>query len=136
MYSLAYFMATGKSSQSLTAKELTEWAQKRGIVPQRGGMSYYMSMVVQRVSPDVFAELLRSVAGKKLAKPKVLKAGELSPEQKALVETMLLVNGKQANQLPLPLPQAEWNRGVQGFLTAYQKQAAGLLAAYEKQAGN
>ncbi|GED26804.1 hypothetical protein BAG01nite_29060 [Brevibacillus agri] len=137
MYSLAYFMPTGKSSQSLTAKELTEWAQKRGIVPQRGGMSYYMSMDLYKEYHQMFfAELLRSVAGKKLAKPKVLKAGELSPEQKALVETMLLVNGKQANQLPLPLPQAEWNRGVQGFLTAYQKQAAGLLAAYEKQAGN
>ncbi|MGZ0050558.1 WG repeat-containing protein [Brevibacillus gelatini] len=136
MYRLAYFMATGKTSQAMTAGELTEWARKRGIVPERGGISYYMTMdLYAEYHQMFFAELLRSQAGKKIAKPKVLKAGELSPAQKEMVETMLLVNGKQANQLPLPLPQAEWNRGVQQFLTAYQKQAAGLLAAYVQQAG-
>ncbi|WP_242774643.1 WG repeat-containing protein [Brevibacillus parabrevis] len=136
MYSLVYYMATGKSSLSMTAEQLTRWAEQRGIVLQRGGNQYYQTMDLYREYHQMFfSELLRSLAGKKVAKPKVLKQGELSFAQKKMIESMLLVNGRPAEQLPMPLPQAEWEQGVQPFLTAYQKQAAQLLAAYEKQVG-
>ncbi|MFS0920510.1 WG repeat-containing protein [Brevibacillus sp. 179-C 1.1 NHS] len=132
MFRVAYFMATGKTSQAMTTQQVMEWAQKRGIVPVREGMSYYMTMdLYAEYQHILMTELMRSLKGKKVLKPKVLTTASLSDAQQQMLTTALIVNGKPANQLPLPLPQAEWQKAIQGLVNQYNKQAAQLLAAYE-----
>lgn len=132
MYRLAYFMTTGKASQAMTDQQVVEWAQKRGIVPERGGMSYYMTMDLYAEYQHIFmTELFRSMKGKKVIKPKQLSATTLTSVQEEMLTTMLLVNGKPADQLPVPLLQAEGQKAMQSLVNQYNKQAAQLLAAYE-----
>ncbi|TQK45651.1 WG repeat protein [Brevibacillus sp. AG162] len=132
MFRVAYFMATGKTSQAMTTPQVLEWAQKQGIVPVREGMSYYMTMnLYAEYQHILMTELMRSLKGKKVLKPKVLTTTSLSDAQQQMLTTALIVNGKPANQLPLPLPQAEWQKAIQGLVNQYNKQAAQLLAAYE-----
>ncbi|WP_064203110.1 WG repeat-containing protein [Brevibacillus brevis] len=132
MFRVAYFMATGKTSQGMTTPQVLEWAQKRGIVPVREGMSYYMTMnLYAEYQHILMTELMRSLKGKKVLKPKVLTTTSLSDAQQQMLTTALIVNGKPANQLRVPLPQAEWQKAIQGLVNQYNKQAAQLLAAYE-----
>lgn len=132
MFRVAYFMATGKTSQAMTTPQVLEWAQKRGIVPFREGMSYYMTMNLYAEYQNILmTELMRSLKGKKVLKPKVLTTASLSDAQQQMLTTALIVNGKPANQLPVRLPQAEWQKAIQGLVNQYNKQAAQLLAAYE-----
>ncbi|MFF0830733.1 WG repeat-containing protein [Brevibacillus sp. NPDC003359] len=132
MFRVAYFMATGKTSQAMTPPQVMEWAQKRGIVPVREGMSYYMTMdLYAEYQHILMTELMRSLKGKKVLKPKVLTTATLSDAQQQMLTTALIVNGKPANQLPVPLPQAEWQKAIQVLVNQYNKQAAQLLAAYE-----
>ncbi|NTU31798.1 WG repeat-containing protein [Brevibacillus sp. HB1.1] len=132
MFRVAYFMATGKTSQAMKTPEVMEWAQKRGIVPVREGMSYYMTMdLYTEYQHILMTELMRSLKGKKVLKPKTLTTASLSDAQQQMLTTALIVNGKPANQLSVPLPQAEWQKAIQGLVNQYNKQAAQLLAAYE-----
>ncbi|WP_258022893.1 hypothetical protein [Brevibacillus formosus] len=132
MFRVAYFMATGKTSQAMTTPQVLEWAQKRGIVPFREGMSHYMTMnLYAEYQHILMTELMRSLKGKKVLKPKVLTTASLSDAQQQMLTTALIVNGKPANQLPVPFPQAEWQKAIQGLVNQYNKQAAQLLAAYE-----
>ncbi|MED1913928.1 WG repeat-containing protein [Bacillus thuringiensis] len=132
MFRVAYFMATGKTSQAMTTPQVVEWALKRGIVPERGGMSYYMTMdLYTEYQHILMTELMRSLKGKKVLKPKVLTVATLSPVQQQMLTTALVINGKPVDQLSIPLPQAEWQKAIQGLVNQYNKQAAKLLAAYE-----
>ncbi|MFC8687463.1 WG repeat-containing protein [Brevibacillus porteri] len=132
MFRVAYFMATGKTSQAMTTPQVMEWALKRGIVPERGGMSYYMTMdLYAEYQHILMTELMRSLKGKKVLKPKVLTVATLSPVQQQMLTTALVINGKPVDQLSIPLPQTEWQKAIQGLVNQYNKQAAQLLAAYE-----
>ncbi|CAI8731347.1 WG repeat-containing protein [Brevibacillus sp. IT-7CA2] len=132
MFRVAYFMATDKTSQAMTTLQVMEWAQKRGIVPVREGMSYYMTMnLYAEYQHILMTELMRSLKGKKVLKPKVLTVATLSPVQQQMLTTALIINGKPVDQLSIPLPHAEWQKAIQSLVNQYNKQAAKLLAAYE-----
>lgn len=133
MFALSYFMETGKSSQ-MTSAELWEWASKRGLVIERGGHNYYQSMDLYAEYHQLFfRELLRSPAGKKAAHPTKLTVTALSMAQQRMLESMINVNGKPLEQLPLLLPREEWTRGMNTIISQYNKQAPQLLADYLKQ---
>ncbi|MED1796417.1 WG repeat-containing protein [Brevibacillus nitrificans] len=133
MFALSYFMETGQVSK-MTAAQLWEWAGKRGLVVERGGMSYYQTMDLYREYHEMFfRELLRTPAGKQAAKAKSLSAATLTAAQQQMLTPMILVNGKAWEELALPLPQAEWVKVSNTLIDQYNKQAAQLLAAYLKQ---
>jgi hypothetical protein len=131
MYALSYYMATGKTSQSLTPAELQEWAQKRGIVRERGGHNYYQTMDLYAEHHQLFfSELIRTQAGNKKFKPKTLSLATLSQAQKQMLTPMIVVNGRGVDQLPLPMPLEELNKALQHLVSEYNKQAAALFAAF------
>jgi hypothetical protein len=133
MFALSYFMETGQVSK-MTAAQLWEWAGKRGLVVERGKMSYYQTMDLYREYHEMFfRELLRTTAGKQAAKAKSLSAATLTAAQQQMLTPMILVNGKAWEELALPLPQAERANVSSTLIDQYNKQAAQLLAAYLKQ---
>ncbi|RNB79119.1 WG repeat-containing protein [Brevibacillus nitrificans] len=133
MFALSYFMETGQVSK-MTAAQLWEWAGKRGLVVERGKMSYYQTMDLYREYHEMFfRELLRTPAGKQAAKAKSLSAATLTAAQQQMLTPMILVNGKAWEELALPLPQAEWANVSSTLVDQYNQQAAQLLAAYLKQ---
>ncbi|QRG66563.1 WG repeat-containing protein [Brevibacillus choshinensis] len=133
MFALCYYMETGQISQ-MTYASLLEWAYKRGLVIQRGGHNYYQSMdLYHEYHQMFFREMLRTPAGKKAAQPKKLSLATLSTAQKNMLESMILVNGKAWDQLPLPLPKEEWTGAMNALIDQYNKQAPQMLANYLKQ---
>ncbi|WP_301173135.1 WG repeat-containing protein [Brevibacillus nitrificans] len=133
MFALSYFMETGQVNK-MTAAQLWEWAGKRGLVVERGGMSYYQTMDLYREYHEMFfRELLRTPAGKRAAKAKSLSAATLTAAQQQMLTPMILVNGKAWEELALPLPQSVWANVSSTLVDEYNKQAAQLLAAYLKQ---
>ncbi|MGG1663350.1 WG repeat-containing protein [Brevibacillus sp. NRS-1366] len=131
LFALLYFMATGKTSQALNTAQLWEWAQKRGLVIERGGHNYYQTMdLYAEHYQRFFQELTRSLSGKKAVKAKVLSLGNLSFAQQQMLTPMIMVNGKAWNELMLPLPEEEWRKAANGLIAQYNKQVAGLLGAY------
>ncbi|MED4751834.1 WG repeat-containing protein [Brevibacillus choshinensis] len=133
MFALSYYMETGQISQ-MTSSQLWEWASKRGLVIQRGGHNYYQSMDLYAEYHQLFfRELLHIPAGQKTAQAKKLSVATLSPAQKNMLESLIIVNGKAWDQLPLPLPKEDWTKAMNTLIDQYNKQAPQMLANYLKQ---
>jgi WG containing repeat len=127
-FALMYYVVNGKTSQSLTKQQLWDWAGKRGLVRERGGMSDYQSMdLYAEYHQSFFRELLRTQAA--AVKPKTLSLGALSEAQRRMLRSLVVVNGRALDQLPLPLPQAELNRHLEQLVRQYNKQAPQMLKA-------
>ncbi|MDF2681479.1 MAG: hypothetical protein K0R47_2669 [Brevibacillus sp.] len=133
MFALSYYMETGQISQ-MTSTQLWDWASKRGLVIQRGGHNYYQSMDLYAEYHQLFfRELLHIPAGQKVAQAKKLSAATLSPAQKIMLESLIVVNGTAWDQLPLPLPKEDWTKAMNTLIDQYNKQALQMLANYIKQ---
>jgi hypothetical protein len=74
-----------------------------------------------------FQELLRTQAA--AVKPKPLSFATLSEAQQQMLRSLIVVNGREYDQLPLPLPQAEVKRHLEQLVRQYNKQAPLLLKA-------
>ncbi|USG66946.1 hypothetical protein NDK47_06515 [Brevibacillus ruminantium] len=130
-YALMYSIATGGGSQSLTQQQLADWASKRGLVYERGG--HHFVDVYAEYQQLFFRELLRVQAGRGVYKAKTLTLATLDEFQRSMLSSLIVVNGRPMEQLPVPLPADELNRHLNVLIQPYNKQAQAMLQAAVKQ---
>lgn len=128
-FALMYYVVNGKTSQSLTQQQLRDWAEKRGLVRERWikGVEQSIDSYYTEYLQSFFQELLRTQAA--AVKPKPLSFATLSEAQQQMLRSLIVVNGQEYDQLPLPLPQAEVKRHLEQLVRQYNKQAPLLLKA-------